>query len=1250
MALRKDTVYDLPVRRVEYFNGRKHYIVEYEGDEYRVRMYAHQTSKREELSCVYTGSSSNGTPIFEQSFSDVLGEIYEPGCAYQFKIAQECIDQNTGAFYYKLSDSYGFYHRVYMTQNPMYKMGDSVMAKVLDINDNYMSLDLLPKESANASFALGDMMDLKKAIEPSLLDFSKLDPYRDTTLRDYQVDNKKKIYEAWQQYRSVMLQMPTGTGKTRLFVSIARDIFDYGASIKKAFKVLILAHRKELIEQISDHLGNKYRLAHGLIISQNIEQKKYSMQVGSVPTLNRRLERWEDKNFDVIIIDEAHHVKAKSYKKIIDMFPKAKILGVTATPYRLNHAGFRPEFDELIVSPSVAEFIKRGYLCEYDYYSIPPTSELQKEIDRMKLDFEGDYKESEMMDVMDRDFVRANILDTYQRFANGKKAIVYTISRDHNVHLAEKFSEAGIISAAIDSETPKEKRDEIVGKFRRGEIQVLFNVNIFSEGFDCPDVEVIQLARPTKSLSMYLQQVGRGLRPSAGKERLLILDNVGLYNKFGFPSARRKWRYHFEGQDVDESPAAHKSERDEEREVKDIFEGDEAVTMLHTSTEEVVSTESLDSITRDYKEQFIRYASQTIDPKTVQGYARNIESTLDAYIRRNIKSDFISLFSTVDLNDLDEIRRGLSLDTEFVHFNDEKHHVFSAALNKYIAFAKWYDEHKSDAPSLPDISAENETQDELVDYREQFRAYLLRKEFSSSAAEQFITELKYGVDSHIKQVINRKHKTVFMIADVKVLKGFRDVLMDNLTFIRYNKIKDFKPEAALLKYIEFANSLSLQKVSETQPENVKFTDYYKFKKPFEQYLASIGIKNASIRNYTSALQNDVDPLVRKILGGSFKSVFYYDELDIIKPLYELFVDEEEYKELCARRYNIPDLAFRKYVDFIQQHEQEVKDNPTPETTVPEPSLSEEPETSRDELSTISEIDSTLQELESLVTLLKKNNLPVDPEVLARQRRLKAQKASILQTEQISKPIEESLKEFGLEQIISFKYTSSIRDVDVLEPVFTQEMKAEAEDLEKIVSLMKKNSISVPQDVLNRQLALFRQQKVHDTVRSFENWLVGYMTYLKLDDVEVESIYYSPRTGFLVKFVGLDSTASQSGAEETRKPFMLDKTPTPRIKGKAILSVRLEDGRVIQEETATDTFISAIEHIGISKVKNLGIQMYDRPMIAPKPHPRYISQCKRLSNGEYLMTLNTTERKMQIINSIADYYGLTIRATIIDSRK
>lgn len=191
------------------------------------------------------------------------------------------------------------------------------------------------------------------------VDFARLDFAQDTTLRDYQIDNKRKIYLAWQKHRSIMLQMPTGTGKTRLFVSIVRDLHHWGARNKRAVKILILAHRKELIEQIDETLGLKYHQVHGIIMSQNMEQRKYPVQIGSVPTLTRRLDRWISKEFDIIIIDEAHHVKARSYKEIIKQFPNAKILGVTATPYRLNGAGFRPEFDELIVSDPVSTFIKK---------------------------------------------------------------------------------------------------------------------------------------------------------------------------------------------------------------------------------------------------------------------------------------------------------------------------------------------------------------------------------------------------------------------------------------------------------------------------------------------------------------------------------------------------------------------------------------------------------------------------------------------------------------------------------------------------------------------------------------------------------------------------------------------------------------------------------------------------------------------------------------------------------------------------
>ncbi len=717
--------YTMPVKRVDSFNGRKSYVVEYEGEEYRIKKYDHQTDNKAELEVEYVGNNSYGKPQFQQNYTDVLYEIYEEDGTYPFKIVDECVDANTAAFYYSLVDKYGFKHRVYDQQSPIYKVGDEVECQVFAIENNHLDMDIVSKQTPKATYTLGDLVNLKKAKDSDVnIDFSALNPEADTTLRDYQIDNKRKIYKAWQNRRAVMLQMPTGTGKTRLFVSIARDLHNYGVERKRAIKILFLAHRKELIEQISEHVGAKYNLAHGLIVSQNMEQKHLPVQIGSVPTMTRRLDRWEDKDFDVIIIDEAHHVKAKSYKKIIDFYPKAKILGVTATPYRLNGAGFHPEFDELIISPSVAEFIKKGYLSEYVYYSIKPTSDLQKEIDRMKLDFQGDYLESEMMGVMDRDFIRARILSSYQRYAEGKKGIIYTISRAHNTHLAKVFNDAGIKSAAIDSETPMGERKELVNKFRKGDIQVLFNVNIFSEGFDCPDVEVIQLARPTKSLAMYLQQVGRGLRPCESKDNLIILDNVGLFNKFGFPSARRKWRYHFEGHEVDESPEAHRLEHDEEeREVRDILEGNEAVEELHDSRTEDVGQSALDNIEHDYEQSFIEYTAKLLNEHTAQSYARSLRPLLDSYIKDHIDSDFKSIFNIIDIQDLNSILAELRANSDFCQYNKDKHNVFTASLGRYISFAEWYTNNQNgeipytlfNAPSEETIAPEESVRTEHQD-------------------------------------------------------------------------------------------------------------------------------------------------------------------------------------------------------------------------------------------------------------------------------------------------------------------------------------------------------------------------------------------------------------------------------------------------------------------------------------------------------------------------------------------------------
>lgn len=378
-----------------------------------------------------------------------------------------------------------------------------------------------------------------------IFDFEQLKYSKDTSLRPYQKDNKEKIYEVWKDKRSVMLQMPTGTGKTRLFSSIIKDIESYSTTHGIELTCLVMVHRMELIDQIVKTLMNSYGLESGIIQAGFRQNPELPLQVASVQTLSRRLEKWTEKKFDFIIVDEAHHVPADSYLKIINAFPEAKLLGVTATPYRLSGEGFTDIFDELIVSPSVKEFIDMGVLSKYDYYSVRPNSEIQRDLDQLKRFQGGDYTDADMTRVCDNDHIRAQVVETYLKYAKGKKGIIYTINKVHNYNLCQDFREHGIKTVAIDSSTPSEVRNKYIEDFKEGKIDIICNVNIFSEGFDCPDIEFIQLARPTQSLSMFLQQVGRGLRISEGKEKCLFLDNVGLYNRFGFPSTKRKWHYHF---------------------------------------------------------------------------------------------------------------------------------------------------------------------------------------------------------------------------------------------------------------------------------------------------------------------------------------------------------------------------------------------------------------------------------------------------------------------------------------------------------------------------------------------------------------------------------------------------------------------------------------------------------------------------------------------------------------------------------
>jgi len=540
-------------------------------------------------------------------------------------------------------------------------------------------------------------------------------------LFDYQEDMKERIEKALRLHRSVMAQMPTGTGKTVLLASVVESFLREHSNCN----VWIVAHRRELVSQIRETIqrvfskitpslftikegnfskthpssltlkggstshpdpltlrgegGNRptrcseplrskvggpskvspdcagwdrlgaacLRPAEGLgatsASSVNPTSDMMSIKAVSIQWLSKHYDEIEEEP-GMIVIDEAHHALAKTYKGMWDRFPKAKFLGLTATPCRLNGKGFTDLFDVLVQSWSVPEFISKGRLATYDFVSIKSDGVTQRLIDSLqKRGADGDYQNKEMDMLLNKKPSIERLYRSLEEYGKDRKGIVYAINISHANAIAEFYREHGIAAVAIDSKTPSSLRKELIERFkasnlsfsnhpvnsskitpslftikegstshpgplssgareetappRRSEplrskdggpskvspdcagwdrltdtclrvgdglgatclraadgvgdelasIQVLVNVDIFSEGFDCPDIEFVQLARPTLSLAKYLQMVGRGLRVARGKKNCVIIDNVGLYRVFGLPSQVWNWNAMFEG-------------------------------------------------------------------------------------------------------------------------------------------------------------------------------------------------------------------------------------------------------------------------------------------------------------------------------------------------------------------------------------------------------------------------------------------------------------------------------------------------------------------------------------------------------------------------------------------------------------------------------------------------------------------------------------------------------------------------------
>jgi superfamily II DNA or RNA helicase len=244
--------------------------------------------------------------------------------------------------------------------------------------------------------------------------------------------------------------------------------------------------------------------------------------------------------------------------------------------------GFSNIYDKLIVSDPINKFIEDGWLAPYSYYSINDNSYILNDINGIdEFDIEGDYKVSALERVMDRSSIRANLLKSYRKYANGKKGIIYSISRKHSDHICSEYKEAGVNIVRIDSKTPRDERRLYVQRFKNGQIDIIVNVDIFSEGFDCPDIEFIQLARPTRSLVKYLQQVGRGLRPTENKSKCIILDNVGAHMEFGLPNADRIWETEFEGdKSSQKNTQTHSRCESKTSKKKNFEEGDDDLMLI----------------------------------------------------------------------------------------------------------------------------------------------------------------------------------------------------------------------------------------------------------------------------------------------------------------------------------------------------------------------------------------------------------------------------------------------------------------------------------------------------------------------------------------------------------------------------------------------------------------------------------------------------------------------------------------------